>query len=54
MWLQTLMLYLVGSVDRAPSPSPLIKAPRLDVDKILAGAHLMTGTKSEICWQLLS
>ncbi|KAK9917411.1 hypothetical protein WJX75_004051 [Coccomyxa subellipsoidea] len=42
---ETLMLYLVGSVDRAPSPSPLIKAPRLDVDKILAGAHLMTGTK---------
>ncbi|CAL8465169.1 g4704 [Coccomyxa elongata] len=42
---ETLMLYLVGSVDRPPSPSPLIKGPKLDVDKILAGAHLMTGSK---------
>ena len=49
--LQTLMLYLVGSVERAPSPSPLIRAPKLDVDKVLVGARLMSGSKSEICAQ---
>ena len=40
------MLFLVGSLDSPPAPSPLLKAPRLPFEAILTGAGLMTGTKS--------
>ena len=43
---QALMLFLVGSLDSPPVPSPLLKAPRLPFEAILTGAGLMTGTKS--------
>ena len=43
---QTMLLYLVGTVDRLPPASPLLKGTRLPVDSILQGAGLMTGQKS--------
>lgn len=43
---QTMLLYLVGTVDRLPPASPLLKGTRLPVDRILQGAGLMTGQKS--------
>ena len=46
---EALMLFLVGSTDRPPAASPHIKAPRLAVEAILAGAGLMTGSKSGFC-----
>ena len=45
---QTMLLYLVGTVDRLPPASPLLKGTRLPVDSILQGAGLMTGQKSAI------
>ena len=52
---EALMLFLVGTSDRPPAPSPLLKAPRLAVESILTGAGLMTGTKSaQICVWLVS
>ena len=44
--LQTMLLYLVGTVDRLPPASPLLKGTRLPVDSILEGAGLMAGQKS--------
>ena len=44
--LQTMLLYLVGTVERLPTGSPLLKGNRLPVDSILMGAGLMTGQKS--------
>ena len=41
-----MLLYLVGSVERLPAGSPLLKGNRLPVDSILEGAGLMTGQKS--------
>ena len=41
-----MLLYLVGTVDRLPPASPLLKGTRLPVDSILQGAGLMTGQKS--------
>lgn len=43
---QTMLLYLVGTVDRLPPASPLLKGTRLPVDRILEGASLMAGQKS--------
>ncbi len=44
--LQTMLLYLVGTVDRLPPASPLLKGTRLPIDSILEGAGLVTGQKS--------
>ena len=44
--MQTMLLYLVGTVDRLPAASPLLKGTRLPVDGILEGAGLMAGQKS--------
>ena len=44
--MQTMLLYLVGTVDRLPPASPLLKGTRLPVDSILQGAGLMAGQKS--------
>lgn len=43
-----MLLYLVGTVDRLPPGSPLLKGTRLPVDSILQGAGLMAGMKSAL------
>ena len=44
--MQTMLLYLVGTVERLAPASPLLKGTRLPVDSILEGAGLMAGQKS--------
>lgn len=43
-----MLLYLVGTVDRLPPASPLLKGTRLPIDTILEGAGLVTGQKSAV------